>query len=337
MVPAHLNSEQQKLVYKDKHRARLSADAPEPVWSTVAGVDVTLEHIDRVRDIPPRAYVFSEALRLAETPEDWENVGRLVEGLADAGMPMKPQWAQKLVRVAGHKGAMHVVLRALQRAPRTGLRLQTRGVVSRVMWEVRAVAADSGWGEQETDRALRWAEQVVELMESAEHCGGPDKRVPKLGDLRTLPFVIATPLELAAAQVLRYKDGVDEDGVVEAYAKGLCFNLKNFGLQEANGQPGDPTTKEASKQPNRYTLFAEATEKLRRLVPVWHALTLAQRVLKPKDRMPLNDVETYKQLEKLQKQIEATIKVMKAQLPPKTSIEKHGDYKRWIQVRNEKL
>lgn len=230
-MPAHLNKAQKELVYREKYRARLSADAPEPVRSTVAGADVTLEHIDRLRDIPARWQVLSDALRLADTPTDWENVGRLLEGFADAGVKLRDEWVQKFVREAAQKGALHVVLRAVERAPRTNVRLRSRDVVSRVLWEVRGVAAQNGWGEVETDRAIRYAEKVVELMEREEHCGGSDKRVVKPGDLRTLPFVIATPLELSAVHVLRYKGGVDEDGAVEGYAKSLCNNLKHFGLQ----------------------------------------------------------------------------------------------------------
>ncbi|KAL1644458.1 hypothetical protein SLS58_004372 [Diplodia intermedia] len=339
IVPAHLNPEQKRLVYREKHRARLSPDAPEPVWSAVAGVDVALEHIDRHSDIPSRWHVFSNALRLAETPADWENVGRLIEGLADAGVPMTQMWVQKFVREAAIKGMMHVVLRALQRAERTDVRLGSRETVSRVMWAVRGIAANNGWGEIETDRALRYAQLVVELMESEEHVGGPKRRVPQLGDLRTLPFVIATPLELAAARALRYTEGADKDGMVQLYAERLCANLKNFGLQESVPQKGKSTNKNAAegygKVSGRYGRFLEATDKLRRLIPVWHGLVLAQRVLKPKNLMPLADIETYRLLQELREGIEASAKVMQASLQAGQSIEKHSDYQEWQQIKAE--
>ncbi|KAL0259007.1 hypothetical protein SLS55_006512 [Diplodia seriata] len=344
MVPSHLNSEQEVLVYREQHRARLSPDAPEPMWSTVAGVDVALEHIDRHSDIPSRWHVFSNALRLAETPADWENVGRLIEGLADAGVPMKQEWVQKFVREAANKGMMHVVLRALQRAERTDMRLTSKVTVSRVMWAVRGIAANNGWGEIETDRALRYAQQVVELMESEEHVGGPKRRVPQLGDLRTLPFVIATPLELAAARALRYTEGVDKDGMVKLYAERLCANLKSFGLQESVPKKGESTTtngaaatKNPQKSSDRFGRFLEGAEKLRRLVSVWHGLVLAQRVLQPQKGMPLADIATYRLLQELRENIEASIKVMQANLQAGQSIEKHADYQEWQRTKAEKL
>ncbi|KAB2576725.1 uncharacterized protein LTHEOB_3673 [Lasiodiplodia theobromae] len=342
LIPAHLNKAQEQMVYREKFRARLSADAPEPVSSTVAGADVTLEHIDRQRDIPAQWQVFSDALRLADTPTDWENVGKLLEGFADAGVRMRGEWVQKFVREAAQKGALHVVLRALERAPRTNVRLRSRDVVSRVLWEVRGVAAENGWGEVETERAIRYAEKVVELMEREEHCGGSGKRVVKPGDLRTLPFVIATPLELNAVHVLRYKGGVDEDGVVEGYAKSLCNNLKHFGLQESTpteeSAPSDgaATTTTKSKSPNRYQNFAAAVEKLRRMVPVWHGLELARRVLQPQNRLPLEKVEVYRVLGEVRGEAEAAVEAMRANLKEGQKVENHADYQAWVQVRDEK-
>lgn len=199
------------------------------MWSTVAGADVELEHVDRQRDIPRRWRVYADALRLAETRGDWENVVLLMEGLADAGVRLRDEWLQKFVRAAAAKGQLQVVVRALQRAERTGVRLRSAAMVERVLWEVRGEASRAGWAQAETERAAVWAEQVVELMESREHCGG-GVRVVK-GDLRTLPFVIATPLELVAVRAVRHNEGVDEAGLVKAYAERLCANLKIYGAQ----------------------------------------------------------------------------------------------------------
>ncbi|KAH7054314.1 hypothetical protein B0J12DRAFT_450177 [Macrophomina phaseolina] len=328
MVPAHLNLAQQHLVYRDAHRARLDpATNPEPYYSTVAGADVALEHLDRQRDIPAHWSVFSRALALAETRADWENVGRLLEGLRDAGVVLKDTWVQKFVREAGAKGQMHVVLRALQRAERTGVRLRSADVVERVMWEVRGVAARSGWGEAETDRAVVLAEQVVELMEREEHCGG--RRVEK-GDLRTLPFVIATPLELAAVQAVRHREGRDEEGLVKAYAERLCVNLGHYGTQEPATSSDDASS---SKPLNRYQRFAQATHKLRRLVPVWHGLTLAQRVLG--DSMPLGTVDTYRKIGELREEIQRATDTMQANLREGQSVDNHADYQAWAAVNAE--
>ncbi|EKG18989.1 hypothetical protein MPH_03679 [Macrophomina phaseolina MS6] len=184
MVPAHLNLAQQHLVYRDAHRARLDpATNPEPYYSTVAGADVALEHLDRQRDIPARWSVFSRALALAETRTDWENVGRLLEGLRDAGVVLKDTWVQN------------------------------------------------------------------------------------------------------------------------------------------------------SKPLNRYQRFAQATHKLRRLVPVWHGLTLAQRVLG--DSMPLRTVDTYRKIGELREEIQRAIDTMQANLREGQSVDNHADYQAWAAVKAE--
>ncbi|GME66339.1 Vacuolar aminopeptidase 1 [Neofusicoccum parvum] len=345
LVPAHLNAAQRRLVYGERHRARLAA---EPVRSTVAGADVALEHVDRQRDVPARWAALRDAMALARSHRDWDNVARLLEGLRDAGVGLREGWVEKFVREAGEGRALHVVLRCVQRAERTGVRLRSVGVVEWVMWEVRRVAARSDWGERETERAVGWAEQVVELMEREEHCGG--RRVEK-GDLRTLPFVIATPLELAAVQALKWKDGVDEDGMVKAYAERLVANLKLYGLE-------DPTTASAKesagpegllselsdeevaeeikslKEPSRYEHVNEAGHKIRRLVSVWRGLTLAQRVLGA--QMPGGDVETYRTATKLREDIEAAVKTIKENLQDGQSVKDHPTVKLWEDVKNEK-
>lgn len=268
LIPAHLNREQHALVHEPRYGVRMRS---EPIRAQVGGVEVQLEHVGpHVRDTPRTYDVFRDAVRLAKTPTDWNNVGLLVAGLFEVAQ-LKPRpetqmpdaWVERLARSDGY--ALDLVIRLAAGAERSGVRLRSGEVVGRVLWEVRAQAAKEAWEGEATERALARAEKVVELLESPAHCGG--KQVVK-GDVRTLPFVIATPLELAAVRALmpapasgtsaaaaategegeaEAEEGVEEQmqakaaesvakqkqarAKVQAYAERLVANLKVYGVE----------------------------------------------------------------------------------------------------------
>lgn len=174
-----------------------------------------LEPLDRNRDIPSRWKTIKEVVSQSKTPEDWENVVRIMEGFENAGQPLKAQWKELIVRKLGDAGQHHLILKAAQRAAATGLRLNNPQMVRTVFRVLHWKALESKWDEEETRKALALAEQFVELMEGDEHLGKKNL-VP--GDLRASPFTIAMPLELAAVRAKRHTDGQDTDGKVAKYA-----------------------------------------------------------------------------------------------------------------------
>jgi hypothetical protein len=134
-----------------------------------------------------------------------------------------------IVRRMNQAGQHHLVLKALQRADKTGLKLVTEGVVREVFKGLHDRAAASGWEKNETEKALSFAEQIVELMEGKEHIGG--KRQPgDVGDYRTSPHVISVPAELAAVKAKRYTSGEDKDGKVKKYAGRLMNAVHQNGF-----------------------------------------------------------------------------------------------------------
>ncbi|KAI8933381.1 hypothetical protein NX059_009995 [Plenodomus lindquistii] len=214
LLPMHLNKEQKKLVYAQENKAKLEA---EPVEVTLGDVTLPLEPLNR-NHLPDRFKSLRDIVRQSETPEDWENVVRLLEGFQSAGLQPKPQWQELVVRQLGDAGMQHLVLKALQRVKATGLRLTDHDVVAQVLKCIHDKAAKANWDQEETTKALRMAKQVTELMEDKEHHGAqPDT------DHRRDPVVIALPTELAA--VLAQKHGGDK-AEVKKLANRLVAALK---------------------------------------------------------------------------------------------------------------
>ncbi|KAF2269382.1 hypothetical protein CC78DRAFT_529171 [Lojkania enalia] len=219
LLPEHLTPEQQKLVYRQENRARLEA---EPIEITLGDVTLPLEHIDRNRDIPDRWRTVKGIVEGSKTLDDWKNVIRMMEGFRNASIQLKPQWQKKIVRSLNQAGMQHLVLKALQQPRETGLRLRDPTVAHHVFRGIHEKAAGAGWAEEETKKALSLAEQVIELLEDKEHLGGAQ---PVPGDLRSSPFVIAIPLEMAAVRAKKHTAGQDADRKVAKYASRLMNSL----------------------------------------------------------------------------------------------------------------
>lgn len=219
LLPEHLTKEQSQLVYKKENKARLEA---EPMEITLGDVTLPLEHIDRMRDKPKRKTILRKVMQQSETPADWENVVRMLEGFHNAAIRINTPLMVMTVRRLNEAGMHHLVLKALQRAEKTGLRLKETSIVHQVFKGLHDKAARSAWDEAETTKALSFSEQVVELMENKEHLGRLDRG---RNDLRASPWVIAVPLELAAARAKRHTDGQDKDGKVLKYASRLMNAL----------------------------------------------------------------------------------------------------------------
>jgi hypothetical protein len=258
LLPEHLTREQQKLVYKENGRAKLEA---QPVEVTIGEVTLPLEHIDRnVR--PGRWESLQEVVSQSETPADWENVVRVLEGFHSAGIQVRPQWQELVVRKLNENGHHSIVLKALQRVKATGLRLSNYPVAFRVLKGAHERAADSDWDKDETVKALRYARQVVELMEEEEHHAVSSVKGAKKGptDWRSAPYVVAVPTELAAI-VAKQHEGDAE--LVKNLANRLVNVLKQdntAALAKPQSKLVEPSAVQAQDSIARVSLLAKQTE-----------------------------------------------------------------------------
>jgi hypothetical protein len=203
-LPQHLTAEQEKLVYRQENKAKLEA---EPVEITLGDVTLPLEHLNR-NISPSRWLTFRDIMNQSTTREDFENVVRVLEGFQNAGIPLKSERQGKAIRRMGLHGMQHLILKALQRAKAVGLPLHDWNIMSEVLRAIYDKPALADWDQEETTKALRFAKQLVELLEVEEHHATPAAPY----DLRGDPAVIAVPTALAA--VLALKHGGDRDEVM---------------------------------------------------------------------------------------------------------------------------
>ncbi|CAO2647147.1 Nn.00g080690.m01.CDS01 [Neocucurbitaria sp. VM-36] len=274
LLPYHLTKEQQKLVYMKENQAKLEA---EPVEISLGDVTLPLEHIDR-NHLPNRWKQLREIVRQSETREDWENVVRILEGFENAGVRVKPEWRELIVRHLNASGNQHLVLKALQRAKATGLRLSDYGVLVQVLRGVHDKAALADWEQEETKKALRLAKQLVELMDDEEHCGGQGRgEMVSENDWRSKPSVIAVPTEMAARLAESHGGNVEE---VNKLANRLVTALKQSQFM---------TELEDTAQRSQTTTFNNVTlqqsfitahcYELLQLIFIWNALKTSRTVL----------------------------------------------------------
>lgn len=274
-MPEHLTKGQQNLIYKESLRSKLET---EPVEVTLGDVTLPLQPLTREAR-PSRGESLRDVVAQSETTADWENVVRVLEGYHSAGFTIKPQWQSMVVRRLIAEGNHSIVLQALQRVKATGLRLSHYNVTRLVLKGAHDRAAASDWDKEETAKALRYARQIVELMEDKEHHAVQIKGSKQTQtDWRSRPFVVAAPTELAA--VLAQKHSGDTD-VVKTLANRLVHALKQDGLESLNSVTTSSTKSEAdfsNKSAQTFTLNQHGGGLIEVLV-IWNALKTSKAVL----------------------------------------------------------
>lgn len=195
----------------------------------------------------------------------------------------------------GENGHHNLILKALQKVKSNGITLSLWRTVRGVLANAHDRAARSDWEEQETAKSLRFALQVVELMEEEEH--------HREFDWRGHPFVIAVPTELAAVAAQRHGGDVE---TVKTLVNRLVHALKQTGFDvscdwDAGGskplltpsQDKLDKVSELSKQTEadyqrvykQHTALNDIGQELFQLIPIWNALKTSRAILGPD--MPL--------------------------------------------------
>jgi hypothetical protein len=284
LLPKHLTPEQQRLVFRKENKARLEA---EPIEITLGNVTLPLEHLDKLRDLPPKKPTIQQIVGKSTTPDDYENLVRMLEGLKSAGLLLNQPQKEKMVRVLSAADQQHLVLKAFQRASATDMHLRSPGLVTTAFEGLMQRALRSGLDEAETQKMLGFAEQFVELMDDKEHLGNSHMAQD---DLRRSPLVIRYPLALAALRAKHHTGAQDVDGKVSLYAGRLMEALRQTNyLIVRIAYPYDPTASETDYMQNH--LPNEVSQKsvpgswatyfmnFRTLSRLWIALHVSRHVL----------------------------------------------------------
>ena len=231
------------------------------------GVTVTLSNDEEVKLMPMDPHdkpnkgkslkTLVELLDSSSESKDWNNLPPFLEGMVMAKAKLPEGWLQKVVRKANERGRSGVIIRCAEMVKKTGVTFSDPHVTDEMMLGCHIRAAQARWTGDESEKAMKQAEQVVLMMEAEEHCGGKLKEGQV--DMRKSMMVVGVLLELAAARALHMNGAQDVDGKVMRYAENslaLC--------RQSSFQPGKD--------------FIEAATKLERWLPLWAGLKMAQQV-----------------------------------------------------------
>jgi len=222
-IPAYLNKRQRHLIFGDKFAQELENN---PAYATLGEEEIQLVHIDRRSEIPARKPLILKALSLIEENGEWRQLPSLLEGLHKARPQPDLALQEKILRKLQLADQFGVILRSLRRSAATGLTLKNDAVLNQVLNALRETASLDNWEKERLQKALKQADDLAELLESADHGSG---RTLSPNDPRTRPAVIGLFLELHAVFAQQYQNGQDVTGKVKAYATRFMatFNTSN--------------------------------------------------------------------------------------------------------------
>lgn len=221
ILPSYLQLEQRKKLYDHRYEKKLQAD---PITMEIDGETLKFYYTDLLNDMPNTRNIVFKAVDQMKTPDDWQNLPRLLEGVCvHAGRKLRHYDYPKMIRKAGFQGQLRVIFACIREAKRTGFKLATSETVNELLVWVQKEAIESDWDKVATEQALAWTERVIESLEDEKH-----QPVRKRGkkDLKAFPLfrdpqVLAPRLHMAAALAAKHNGGEDAGGKVTKYAKEL--------------------------------------------------------------------------------------------------------------------
>lgn len=282
ILPNYLSKRQCNLIFKNRHMKFLEI---EPVVAKIGEEEFRLQHIDIKNNVPPVKDSLRKAMDLMKDRPDWENLVGLLEGFHKARETSKELWVNNVVvRRLGEAGRQDILLECLRQASQTGMRLRTVGTTHLVLGAISKKAIESKWDATETEKALRWSEQVLDLLEDPKHY--PIEASPLI-ESRRRPEIIGQVLQLAAVKASKHQDGKDLDGKVEQLSRKVLDCYSN--TDKAN------VLFKSTGSPNRSAFFHNAILAFK--VPLLHAMKIAQEVLGPDSDITVQLKENATELE----------------------------------------
>ncbi|KJR85706.1 uncharacterized protein SPSK_09434 [Sporothrix schenckii 1099-18] len=235
---SYLTADQRRRIFSPHHVQKLRND---PIPLDVNGEIVQFSHMDLFNDIPNARAATIDAVGRMTTRADFQNLPRLLEGLHRSSRRLRQADYARIARRAGERQCIIAVIESAAQVQRTGFRLESSEVVAEILTHVQMKAVDSNWDEAETRQALRWAEQVIDLLQRPDHGRRPPRQQTHRGSfsdnssaataplpppptypLDRDPQVLAARLHLAAVVADKFAPGgADTDGKVSRYATEL--------------------------------------------------------------------------------------------------------------------
>ncbi|KAH8194850.1 hypothetical protein TruAng_010983 [Truncatella angustata] len=211
LLPSYLTLAQRKKIISSKWAKKLQVD---PITIEIDGELSKFRYMNPFSgDIPNTRKSVVAAVEKFDgaSDDDFANLRPLLEGVHATGRRLSDDFYAKILRIVGLKGRVYELVELARGSKKTGFRLDTSEKVNELLHFCQLRALEAEWSRPETQKALRWAEEVVELLEDEAHA---PKTAQIEGDLplNRDPQVLLAPLHLAAALVV--KAGVQEERLV---------------------------------------------------------------------------------------------------------------------------
>lgn len=204
ILPSYLPTEQRKKIFSPKYEKKLQSD---PITIEIDDEVLKFRYQNLFTDVPQTRRSVVTAISQFETRADFANLRPLLEGVAEAGRKFPHDYYAKILRVVGAKGHVYEMIECARGVARTGYRLDSSEKANELLHFVQMKAINSEWDEAQTQKALRWAEMVLELLQEEAHQPRRRKDDPVLeGELSLYrdPIALLAPLHLAAVLVAKH-------------------------------------------------------------------------------------------------------------------------------------
>ncbi|KAH8176191.1 hypothetical protein LIA77_04609 [Sarocladium implicatum] len=172
IIPAHLPPEQLRRLRNVKKKTYLQQN---PIVIEIEGVQQRYDTPVAPHDRPNSKALFKKAFRLMHTKEDLENLQPLLSGFKKARVVLKSGHFGMATRAALSKDGMSTLVDCARHAEDTGFLLTLDESGFNIL---EKIARSAGVGENES--AVKWLEQVMDILERSPHT-----KVPAERDIRT--------------------------------------------------------------------------------------------------------------------------------------------------------
>ena len=218
-----MRNSERRLISRPKYRKTLEDN---PRTTEVGGEDVALRPLDTFA-LPRRRKLLARALNLIRQGDgqDWANIPPLLNGMFGGVKKLPPNegWIQKVVTTAVSAGKTGMIVQCLQQPDRTGLSVKDDQILNTLLVGLHQTAQADGWSKEATEKALKEANAISLIMDSASQGFGGEVAT---NDPRARSEVLGVFLELSAVFALKHQDGKDVNGVVKAYVERLLNRLE---------------------------------------------------------------------------------------------------------------
>ena len=163
---------------------------------------------------------------LAKDEQDYQNIIRILKDFKLANIVPKRGWLAKLARYMISKGMLPLLIQVLRGVEGTQMSLRDRDLLNIVLHGIRKKAEGSDWDLAATQSSLRYAEEVITMLENPLHGGS---RRLDANDSRLSPEIFGFVVELAGLTLKK----IDGDAIQrETFARYVERFLSMFEGQE---------------------------------------------------------------------------------------------------------